>query len=319
MINTYLNDNQSMPYPFYGYGALPFPMCVITGLGICIHLKEGEEAPSGHSNIYANSVSITEDSVTVAICRKPTTGGLELVGVLYARTDGYSTYVPSYVDAAVYENQTILPYMLRYVYAGEANDGVDDQRAAQDMQAFYSTTREAFSTVLSTATSTGFMQIGSIPESAIGNYLGEFYLDPACVTYMNNDIFGHYKYYTAGNMKYNIGQRFNIELGGWLTWKDNTISTKYGVNNNDFIVLPDQYVKRVTHINGQTICGISGTTADAYPMLTIKGHTVSVDSSTDTIAYVEVSAEERDTAVVVTLNGTTAFPNCYKEALNAQS
>ena len=300
MINTYLNDNQSMPYPFYGYGALPFPMCVITGLGICIHLKEGEFAPTGYSNIYANNISITKDTVTVAICRKPTDEPLELVGILYARTDGYSTYVPSYIDDAVYDNQAVMPAMLRYVYSGEPNDGVDDALAAENMQGFYSGTRDTFNTVLSTASSTGFMQLGVIPENAIGNYQGEFYLDPACVTYMSDDVFGKYNNYTTGVNKHQMGQRFDIELAGWLTWKDNTISTKYGFDDNNFIVIPDKYGQRITHINGQTI---SATEADPLPWLKIIGHT----------PYVNVSVEEVGTTVVVTIDGTSAFPNCYKD------
>ena len=310
MINTYLNDNQSMPYPFYGYGALPFPMCVITGLGICIHLKEGEFAPTGYSNIYANNISITKDTVTVAICRKPTDEPLELVGILYARTDGYSTYVPSYVDDAVYGNQTITPYMLRYVYSGEPNDGVDDALAAEDMQVFYSNTRSTFNTVLSTASSTGFMQLGVIPESAIGNYQGEFYLDPACVTYMSNAIFGRYKNYTTSVNKHPMGQRFDIELAGWLTWKDDTISTKYGTNDNNFIVLSEPYGQRVTHINGQTM---SASEAYQTPTLVINGHTYTDPTTHETTNYVDVTAVEVGRTIVVTIDGTSAFPNCYKD------
>ena len=304
MINTYLNDNQSMPYPFYGYGALPFPMCVITGMGVCIHMHKGEEFPTGYNRIYACSISIADTSVTVALCRKPSTGGVELVGILYARTDGYSMYVPSYTDAAVYGNQSISPAMLRYVYAGEAVE-VDDQEVASDLQVFYSRTRETFDTVLSTTSSTGFIQLGPIPQSAIGNYQGEFYLDPSCVTYLDDDTYGHYSHYTVGPNKYSIGQRFDIELSGLLVWQDQQITTKYQTDTNDFVVLDDQYAQKVDKING---VAIEGSTAAAYPTLVLAGHT----------NYVELSAApsvegSTASAVVVTINGTTEFPNCYKD------
>lgn len=101
MAQTYLNDNMSMPYPFYGYAALPFSMSCIVGLGVCVR---GEE-PDDQFPVVASSVAISEDSVNLAIGRYKKideAGGteednlaFELIGTIYANTAGYSVYVPA--------------------------------------------------------------------------------------------------------------------------------------------------------------------------------------------------------------------------------
>lgn len=63
MFNTYINDNVTNPYPFFGVDKLPFPMGCIAGMGLCV---KGDRAASA---IYASSVVITSTHVHVVICR----------------------------------------------------------------------------------------------------------------------------------------------------------------------------------------------------------------------------------------------------------
>jgi hypothetical protein len=60
MINTYINDNVNVPYPFFGMGSLPFPMCCIVGFGICIH------GPLT-GLIFISSLEITNSSIKAVV------------------------------------------------------------------------------------------------------------------------------------------------------------------------------------------------------------------------------------------------------------
>ena len=77
MFNTYINDNVTSPYPFFGGSKLPFPLGCILGMGLCL---KGPE--TGHP-VYASSVTITKTSVHVVLCRDA-----EIVATLNAATDG---------------------------------------------------------------------------------------------------------------------------------------------------------------------------------------------------------------------------------------
>ena len=76
MINTYINDNQSIPYPFFGDAELPFPMRCIVGLGICVYGAASDA-------VYASSVIIRRTEVQVSLCR-----GSEVLGTAVASTTG---------------------------------------------------------------------------------------------------------------------------------------------------------------------------------------------------------------------------------------
>ena len=57
MINTYINDNANVPYPFFGMGFMPFPMCCSVGFGLCIHCTPaGQIAASSIARIQAVAV-----------------------------------------------------------------------------------------------------------------------------------------------------------------------------------------------------------------------------------------------------------------------
>ena len=343
MLATYLNDNQAMPYPFYGYGSLPFPMSVITGLGICINTNT---TPGVSVNaLFASSVVITEDAVRVAICRKTVNeDSIELIGMFYANKAGYYTYIPSFVNDAVYEDQTITPHMLRFVYSDYAPVVEDTTTEApipenqmdwddhthtieldaiiEDMQVFYSYVRANVGALPGQIESTGYIQLGSIPESAVGAYTGEFYLDPSCCTYMPDTVYGHHAAYTINKDTYAVGRSLDIMTSGLLTVHIDGTTATFGTtpdaDASPLVQLDMAEKKHVTSVKGYTV---HATAENPYPVVYITGQTqgdkpvihfepVVGVLSNDTIIGGGTAAVP-DTAVVVAIVGTTAFPNCY--------
>lgn len=340
MLSTYLNDNQAMPYPFYGFGALPFPMSCITGLGVCL---TGDSPERSTNAIFVSSIIIAEDSVRLALCRKTGTG-IELIGMFYANTSGYYTYIPSYIDDAVYEDQTITPQMLRFVYSDFAPDMIDTtteedagphqmdwddhmhevvlDNIIEDMQVFYSYVKENIGVTLGEVTSNGYIQLGTIPPEAVGMYSGEFYLDPSCVTYMPDNVYGYIQTYKINNERYKTSQQFYLAAGGLLKMSVDG-STIYMAPANDEVdtlsltEIPASDKSMVTMINGHLITGstveqeIDGETTSVYvyPYIDFVS-TPEKDVSWD--GYLK-EGTKTDT-VVITLNGGTDFPNCYQRA-----
>jgi len=310
MLYTYLNDNQGMPYPFYGGCVLPFPMSVITGLGICIQADGDSAVP-----LFAGSVVIDATSVRMAICRRLSNDAIELVGMFYGNTDGFYTYIPSYISDAVYEDQTITPQMLRFVYADYApvqgstvsgdsviyNTELDD--IIENMQVFYSFVQANVGTVLGRIASTGFIQLGSIPEAAIGSYFGEFYIDPSCITYMPDAVYGYHTAYIVSGDTYPARQSIDIRASGLLTLSVNgstaTFGTTADANEADLVELENSTRSRISFINGYTI---SATATDKYPTLTLPDYG-------DQIKWTVL--KNTDKTLILEVEGTTTFPSCY--------
>jgi len=326
MLNTYLNDNQSMPYPFYGLGSLPFPMSVITGMGLCIKLPDDEEV-NGVNRVYASNVQITTTSVNVAICRKTSANQPELLGMFYATTDGYYIYIPGYAeyfDDAVYEDE-LTPNVLRYVYyrnnpAATEDDTISEENSflpIYELQVFYAFVVDTTAPNLSWTASTGYIQLGHIPENAVGNYTGEFYLDPSCVTYMPGSVYGYHKKMLIKDTEFDTKQKITLAANGLLRFQEEEdnlgIYETLEADEANFVEIPFSYRQQVTAINGYTIEGLP---ANPYPVLNITGQPGVVDfdctGSTDLRCFVTGSTVAPSTdPVIIEVIGTDDFPNCY--------
>lgn len=324
MLNTYLNDNQSMPYPFYGLGSLPFPMSVITGMGLCIKLPDDEEV-NGTNKVYASNVQITTTSVNVAICRKTSVGQPELLGMFYATTDGYYIYIPGYadyMDDAVYEDE-LSPGLLQYVYYRN-NESVKDESIVEEnsflpiyeLQVFYAFVADTTAPNLSWTSSTGYIQLGHIPESAVGSYTGEFYLDPSCVTYMPGSVYGYHKKIRAYQTEIDAKQKITLAANGLLRFQQEGsnlgIYETLDANEANLVEIPFAYRQQITAINGYTV---EGSTYIPYPILNITGQPGIVDfdctGSTDLSCFVTGSTTTPSTdPVIIEVIGTDDFPNC---------
>lgn len=300
MLNTYLNDNQHRPYPLYGGVKLPFPASCITGIGLCI--QEGDnDAP-----VYASVIAISSNSIRIALCRSagPDSGADEFIGMLYANTNGYYTYVASSATSTVYEvNQIVDPVDVnRLVFASYTELPPDEEAmntiALSDMQVFYSFVSDVTQGITrSSAKSTGYMQLGTISEDAVGVYTGRFYLDPSCITYMPPRVLGYHTNIETAGAEAEISHAVEITFNGLLTASVTggtlLIGTMNGADDSVLNAVPQHGVDFIEYLNGIT--------TSALEVLEIPDYT-------DQIVW---SARETDKAVILTVDGTTAFPNCW--------
>lgn len=314
MLNTYLDDNQGMAYPFFGTGALPFPMSVVTGIGVCINAGD-TDTPYTSEALYISDVVITAKTVQLSVCRHISGGdGTELVGIFYANINGYYVYVPSsQLNDEVFEDQTIEPRMLRFVYA-TAPDMPEEELAQMtlDLQVFYSYVKKNAYDTPGTLHSCGYIQLGTIPESAVGSYKGEFYLDPSCVSYMPDSVFGKHKTYRVNSSLYVAPQCFTIAARGVLDISVSGGTAAFGVTAEaadlQFVDLGFETKDMVSSLQGYPV---AASQRNPYPVLHLKGQTVSAGRAID-FAFVSgpVVGSTSSEAVVIEITGTSIFPNC---------
>ena len=298
MLNTYLNDNQRRPYPLYGGLKLPFPASCITGLGICLQ-EEGE-----NSAIYASVVAIAKNSVRIALCRAAGAND-EFIGMVYATTDGFYTYIPSSSDSAVYETDTIaqpvdIDRLVYGTYTTLPPDPIEAEVVAlSDMQVFYAYVANIKQGILrSSIKSTGYMQLGTIPEDAVGVYTGRFYLYPSCVTYMPSDVLGYHAKLSVNQNDQETGHSIEFSASGVLTLAVDGGTLNIGClpdtdAKNIFNEYPTHGVDFVEYVNGQTTSGL---------------HTLTLTGFTNEITW---EAQDTGSAIILTVNGTKKFPSCY--------
>lgn len=297
MLNTYLNDNQRRPYPFYGGCALPFPMSCITGLGVCLQEDELLSSP-----VYANVIVVSKDSVRVALCRDPgeEVADAEFIGIIYANTQGFYTYVASSSNSAVYETNKITdPVDLdRLVF-------FDDPDTGTALRVFYSYVSDITKGIpRSTVKSTGYMKVGTIPEAAIGVYTGKFYLDPTCVASMPQEVLGYHTKIVANGMPpVETGRSVVLSAGGLLTLSVTAGTVSFGaLESADSLQLtkyPARSFSFVTSINGVPV-----------PV----GGKLVLHCDDDRIVINSQKLESG--TVVIELDGTTEYPNCYDSRLD---
>ena len=359
MAQTYLNDNKSMPYPLWGYGAQPFSMACLVGLGVCIR----DDEPVNWGPMVVASVAITEDSINLAIGRKNDKNEFVLIGTIYANTSGYSVYVPASfyttygdgsslqrtleqvlarwagahtvtptVDGEIHYNEDIpteplfnvyyIPAELPTVMASDVQVHIDPVGAAVSMSVYYTTTIEPEArAVLSTAASTGYMVIGTIPEESIGFWGDKYPLDPSCVTYLDNKVHGGFNIININGQYKTPGQVLTLEASGLVGFEvtGNTV-TMVPSKEADVLILSTTNVddaELVTSLNGHTI---EASPSNPTPTLQLEGQCIESEDTIDDIVaweWARWSYPNKQTADVgiltLELNGTDKFPNCYEE------
>lgn len=358
MAQTYLNDNMNMPYPFYGFEALPFSMACIVGMGICVH---GDE-PFGANAVSACSISISENAVNVAVGRRLIDGTFELIGTLYATTEGLSVYVPASVYSVYGDGTEILKVFEQAFaqYAGEhivtpviggthhevevlpeeplfdayykeagdiviTNVGttqhiqIDPASTAILMRAYFTTVTSSTNIVLTSAASTGYMVLGTIPEESIGVYNSLFALDPSCITYMRDAVYGKYNTIRVNGYERALGPVLTLNANGLFHFEiEGTTATFVPDEGADALVLSKtdgETESIVTSINGNAI---EGTEDYQEPVLELKGYTTSLG---EIISWewarwspnINGSTAGDNGTLTLELNGTSNFPNCDAE------
>lgn len=358
MAQTYLNDNKNMPYPFYGFGALPFSMACVVGLGLCVR---GDE-PAAAGPVVTCSVSIAEDSVNVAIGRRLADNKFELIGTIYANIAGYCVYVPASVYATYGDGTSIIEILEKvlaqwageHMYTPTAGGGthveieelpeeplfdvfyeeagdtgititltggeqqveVNPTAAATAMSVFYTTVTSSTNIVLTSAASTGYMVLGTIPAESVGIYNQLYALDPSCITYMRDAVFGKYNAISVNGYQRALGPALSLDADGLVGFdilSDDVIALDSDADGVDLSVTDGANHDLVTSINGTTV------TADAAypnPVLELKGYTTSLGA----IIRWEwarwspnITGSTVGDTLTLELNGTGKFPNCYDE------
>lgn len=88
MLNTYRNDTADIQYPFAQWIALPFPMCAVRALAVCIGYKEHVQT---FSSVVATNVVVSGAGVTVTLAGMLGSSPVVL-GVVDAPYGGYGEF-----------------------------------------------------------------------------------------------------------------------------------------------------------------------------------------------------------------------------------
>lgn len=163
----------------------------------------------------------------------------------------------------------------------------------------------------------GFLTLGTITEADVGQYEGEFHIDPSCVSYMPDTLYGKHNTLELNGNTVSLGQIFVLGANGLLTIQDTCIKGTADAKTADLYSFASEHIydAHVTSVNG-VYTGADGTTGT----LRLIGGT-GITFYTDLIpTALELTAEQTEPddralyegcAVVVVINGNTAFPSCY--------
>lgn len=148
----------------------------------------------------------------------------------------------------------------------------------------------------------------SLLQNSYGSYTGRFYLDPRCVSYISDSVAGSLKQVVINGQTHQADNHLDFVCSGDLigfTKPEESVADacyktylKAGqeVNETPLVYAPISTAVPVRGINTATPSGVS-------PSFTL----ASGDAS------VTLSVEEKETALIVTVHGNTAFPSCYEE------
>lgn len=157
-------------------------------------------------------------------------------------------------------------------------------------------------------------------SNSYGTYKGKFYLDPSCVTYMDDAVAGTLTSVWVNGTTYVPSQGLNFTcMGDVIELSDPDIRGTTATALIRGTTAVNTYNLVVTDENTRTYVGpindITGGTATAdipYPMLTLAAE--NPDNHPNAIQIAVVRGSEITPAdLVLDLIGTTAFPNCYEK------
>lgn len=161
----------------------------------------------------------------------------------------------------------------------------------------------------------GFMSIGSIPESAIGSYSGTWYIDPSCVFFMPLAVYGNLKQVVVNGSRYDIVKSLSINTSGPLTVDSVAeISAEAGQPVSETTTCTinatgaaSEYTydfpSSIGYSMVQSVNNQSCITTQLVPTKTL---TIRILHST--IQYEVIT---NDTVIVLVIKGTKDFPNCF--------
>lgn len=165
----------------------------------------------------------------------------------------------------------------------------------------------------------GYLIIGSINDKDIGSHAGTFYLDPSCVVHVPDSVYGVYTKLKVNDKHYALGHNLTISVAGLMSLSSSSgdfVPTLQGKDSVADLVLSSAAFlgsySMVTSING-----ISPLTTgeDKGQLILNTRHPEAIklllDTSTATTVSTEDTSDTVGGAVLLTIIGTTQFPNCY--------
>lgn len=234
---------------------------------------------------FASAISVSMDGVLVSLCKELSDTESEEVGSVYVAASDSSADIE--IDNRKWSDQGVL-------LSGYHCD-------------------------------VGMMIDKSMLANSYGSYNGKFYLDPSCVTYMDDDVRGFVKGIVINGATYSVDEHVDFSCSGdLLKFSDTEITggTAYtflkadGANSNEFVTLSESGSAPIHAINNMVK---RGTQEDPYPTLEI---VVGSTSSEAILLHVLSPVPTSDEAsfeitephdMLLEIVGTTAFPNCYTE------
>ena len=164
----------------------------------------------------------------------------------------------------------------------------------------------------------GFLTIGEIPETAIGQYNGRYRIEPSCVTYMPDNVFGFHRKANINGAVYDLGQLVTIEADNLLEISGGTIKGTTAAADSDLV----EYTTTYEYPNNiKSVNSIQTTAADYTGTLSVvcQGTAISAQVQNGIVlsggAAIPPDTQRTANAGVTTvlyINGNKAFPNCYK-------
>lgn len=157
----------------------------------------------------------------------------------------------------------------------------------------------------------------SMLQNSFGNYNGKFYLDPACVTYMSDSVYGAQKGLVINGSTYTADSHVNFSCAGDLlkltepvadvTGTTCTTYLKASADVNEYALTDSMTVSESPVQAVNTIQIPTGDTTQTYPMFGILP-----DPESNAVTMVASGSTTEPADLILEIWGNTDFPNCYK-------
>lgn len=166
----------------------------------------------------------------------------------------------------------------------------------------------------------GYICLGIIPDSAIGTYIGTFELDPSCIMNLPAEAYGVHTHIRINKNIYKLEECLLIEAAGLLqcdTSQSFPDVITVVADALDARLVRSEYVNAYNLVESVNNAPYKADVTDFSTALRIaaEDHTdivITCDNDVlDPKADIPETVEDPGGAIVLTLDGTHTFPNCY--------
>ena len=255
-------------------------------------------------NTYVNDRKLAEYPFFDTGTSAPPPGCIRYLGVCLRNVD---VEVPVYASAISISMDGVLVSLCRDI------EGEDKDKLLGSVYASATDGKANMELTGGTVSGTVSMLIDrTLLQNSSGNYTGQFFLDPSCVTYMDSSVEGSLKSVRVNGNTYSPAQGLNftcmgsvIELSGGTMTDGMMTAYIQGTTSVDTYSLIEQNDMTVASVDAVNEITLPAEHED-FPTLAL------ISGNTQAIQFNIVQGSTTTPAdLVVELIGTTAFPNCY--------